>query len=263
MAFAEYIDGLQAVLSRIKHEQAGRIEQAGHMVADSLAAGGIVHVFGTGHSHLVADEAFFRAGGIAAVNPILDERLIFLRGALESTRSERESGLAHSLIAEEGVRAEDIAVIISNSGRNAAPIEMAQEMKARGVKVIAITNVRQSSASPARHPSGLRLYELADVVVDNCVPPGDAILALPGLKSRVGASSTVAGAAIINAIMIEAVAALLRRGEDVPILPSANLEGVSEQTLSEILSRYRGRIKYLDVTGPADKDELEGAEPSR
>lgn len=260
MAFAEYIDGLQAVLSQIKREQAGQIERAGQMVADSLAAGGIVHAFGTGHSHLIANEAFFRAGGIAAVNPILDERLIFLKGALESTRSEQESGLAHSLIAEEEVRAEDIAIIISNSGRNAAPIEMAQEMTVRGVKVIAITNVRQSSASPARRSSGQRLYELADVVVDNCVPPGDALLSLPGLQSRIGPSSTVAGAAIINAIMIEAVAELLRRGEDVPILPSANMEGVTVKTLSEILCRYKGRIKYLDVSGSTDGLDIEGAE---
>lgn len=263
MAFAEYIDGLLAVLSQIKGEQAGHIEQAGHMVADSLAAGGIVHAFGTGHSHLIADEAFFRAGGIAAVNPILDERLIFLKGALESTRSEQESGLAHSLIAGEEIRAEDIAIIISNSGRNAAPIEMAQEMKARRVKIIAITSLRQSSSTPARHSSGLRLYELADVVIDNCVPPGDAILALPGLKSRMGPSSTVAGAAIINAIMIEAVAELLRRGENVPILPSANMEGVSEKTLDEILSPYKGRIKYLDVRGRAEEGEIEEAKPLR
>lgn len=257
MAFAEYIDGLQAVLSRIKDEQAVPIEQASRMVADSLAAGGIVHAFGTGHSHLIADEAFFRAGGIAAVNPILDERLIFLRGALESTRSEQESGLARTLIADEEVRAEDVAIIISNSGRNAAPIEMAQEMKARGVKVIAITNVRQSSIAPARHHSGLRLFEVADVVIDNCVPTGDAILALPGLEARMGPSSTVAGAAIINSIMIEAVAELLRRGETVPILPSANMEGVSEKTLEDILNRYRERIKYLDVGGQVEEGEVE------
>ena len=252
MAFGEYIEGLQAVLSRIMREQAEGIEKAGQLVADALAAGGIVHTFGTGHSHLIADEAFFRAGGIAAVNPILDERLLFLKGALESTRSEQESGLAKSLIEREQVRAEDVAIIISNSGRNAAPIEMALEMKARKVKLIAITNIRQSMASPSRHSSGKRLYEIADVAIDNCVPAGDALLSLDGLEFRVGPSSTVAGAAIINSIIIEAVTELLRRGEAVPILPSANLEGVAEESLSAILRRYQGRIKYLDVE-PDDK----------
>jgi uncharacterized phosphosugar-binding protein len=260
MTFTRYIDGLVAVLNRIKAEQAGPIKKAGRMVADSLAADGIVHAFGTGHSHLIADEAFFRAGGIAAVNPILDERLIFLRGALESTRTEQESGLAHSLLAKEEIRAEDIAILISNSGRNAAPIEMALELKARGVKVIAITNIEQSRMAAARHHSGKRLYELADVAIDNCAPVGDALLDLTGLKTRVGAASTVAGAAVINSIIVEAAAELLRRGMDVPILPSANLEGVTEETLNEVLRRYKGRIKYLDVSDPADGQKMREAQ---
>ena len=253
MAFLQYIEGLQAVLDRIKGEQAANIERAGLLVADSLAAGGVVHAFGTGHSHLIADEAFFRAGGIAAVNPILDERLIFLKGALESTRAERESGLARTLIEGEEVSPEDVAIVISNSGRNAAPIEMALEMKARGVHVIAVTNVGQSRASAPRHSSGKRLYEVADVAVDNCVPAGDALLELPGLNSRVGPSSTVAGAAVINSIIIEAVAELLRRGVAAPVLPSANVEGVAEGTIEEMLSRYKGRIKYVDVGDPAGR----------
>ncbi|HAF21470.1 MAG TPA: hypothetical protein DCK93_00935 [Blastocatellia bacterium] len=261
MSFLEYIDGLQAVLERIKREQRSNIEKAGRLIADSLSAGGIVHTFGTGHSHLIAEEAFFRAGGIAAVNPILDERLIFLKGALESTRSEQESGLARSLIEREQVRAEDVAIIISNSGRNAAPIEMALEMQARGVKVIAITNLEQSRPSASRHSSGKKLYQLADISIDNCVPAGDALLTLPGLSSRIGPSSTVAGAAIINSIIIEAVAELLHRGEQVPVLPSANIEGVSEETLSLILSRYKGRIRYLDVdAGGAGGPELRRSE---
>ena len=120
-------------------------------------------------------------------------------------------------------------------------------MKSRGVKTIAITSVEQSKSSQALHSSGKRLFELADVAIDNCVPPGDALLALPGLAGRIGPSSTVAGAAIINSIMIEAVAESLRRGGDVPVLPSANLDGVSEGKLRELLKRYQGRIRYLDI----------------
>lgn len=257
VSFLEYIDGLQSVLERIKREQTGNIGKAGDLVADALSAGGIVHAFGTGHSHLIADEAFFRAGGIAAVNPILDERLIFLKGALESTRSEQESGFARSLIEREQVRPHDVAIIISNSGRNAAPIEMALEMKARGVKVVAITNLEQSKLSASRDASGKKLFQLADVTIDNCVPAGDALLDLPGLASRIGPSSTVAGAAIINSIIIEAVARLLRRGETVPVLPSANVEGVSEETLRNILAPYKGRIKYLDLDQLAAVDHAE------
>jgi uncharacterized phosphosugar-binding protein len=247
MTFERYVDGLQMVLERIKREQAAKIKQAGQIVADALTAGGVVHTFGTGHSHLIADEAFFRAGGLAAINPILDERLIFLKGALESTLAERESGLARKLIEREQVRPEDAAIIISNSGRNAVPVEMALEMKARGVKVVAITNLEQSRESTARHASGKRLYELADVAIDNCVPSGDALLTLPGLDGRVGPASTVAGSAIINSIMVEAVRELLERGQPVPLLPSANVEGVTEETLRKILRPYKGRIRYLDM----------------
>ncbi len=258
MGFERYVDGLQMVLERIKREQAAKIKQAGQIVAAALSAKGVIHTFGTGHSHLIADEAFFRAGGLAAINPILDERLIFLKGALESTRAEREEGLASELIAREDVRPEDAAIIISNSGRNAVPVEMALEMKARGVKVIAITNLEQSRASSARHASGKRLYELADVAIDNCVPSGDALLPLPGLDGRIGPASTVAGAAIINSIVVEAVSELLQRGEVVPVLPSANVEGVSEETLRDILSPYKGRIKYLDIEAFAAVNHAKG-----
>jgi len=247
MHVENYISELQAVLERIKREQKIAIATAGKLVADTLIADGVIHTFGTGHSHLIADEAFFRAGGIAAINPILDERFVFLKGALESTRAERVSGLAKVLIEQEQVGPNDVAILISNSGRNNVPVEMALEMKNRGVKVIAITSVVQSAASVPLHVSGKRLFEIADVTIDNCVPPGDALLALAGLQSKIGPSSTVAGAAIINSIIIEGVAETIRRGHNVPILPSANIDGVTETTLRELLDRYRGRIRYLDL----------------
>lgn len=247
MSFENYLEGLRAILRRIEREQAENIRLAGRLIAEALNAGGVIHTFGTGHSSLIAEEAFFRAGGVAAVNPILDERLLFLKGALESTRAERESGLARALIEREDIKAQDAAVIISNSGRNAAPVEMASEMKARGVPVIAITNLQQSQLAASRHSSGKRLFELADVVIDNCIPAGDAMLALPGLDSRIGATSTVAGAAVINSIIIEAVSELLRCGEPANVLPSANVEGGTAETLREILSRYSDRVRYLDL----------------
>jgi uncharacterized phosphosugar-binding protein len=246
-AFADYIERLQDILERIKLEQGAAIRKAGGMVAAALARGGVVHAFGTGHSHMVAEEAFYRAGGIVAVNPMLDERLAFFKGALESTRAEREEGYARTLIVREQVRREDVAILISNSGRNSVPVEMAMEMSARGVGVIAITNVRQSCGSASRHPSGKRLYELADVVIDTCVPEGDAVLSLPGLAYPMGPASTVAGAAIINSVIIEAAAALLENGQTVPVLPSANLATTTDEGLLNLLRPYSGRIRYLDA----------------
>ncbi len=253
MAIDEYISGLKKILERIGTEQTENIEGAGRLVAEVILNEGIIHTFGTGHSHIIAEEAFFRAGGIAAVNPILDERLIFFKGALESTRAERESGLALELIKKEDVRAEDASIIISNSGRNAAPVEMALEMKKRGVKIIAITNVEQSRDSKPRHTSGKKLFEIADISIDNCVPEGDALVAIDGLASRTGASSTVGGSAIIHSIVIEALNELIQKGVKPSVLPSANLEGTTIDNLREVLSRYQNRIKFLDLETEFDE----------
>lgn len=253
MRFPDYIAKLKAILDRIAYEQADNIRQAGEIVADSIARGGVVHTFGTGHSHIIAEEAFFRAGGIAAVNPILDERFLFLKGALESTRAEREGGIARQLIGDQNVSAEDTAIIISNSGRNAVPVEMALEMKTRSIPVIAITSLEQSRASTPRHVSGKRLFEIADIAIDNCVPPGDALISIEGIASMTGASSTVAGSAIIHSIVIEALGRLSARGISPPVLPSANLENTKTDTLKEILRPFAGRIRYLDLETDIDE----------
>lgn len=252
MLFPDYIQRLQAVLGRIADEQADNIRQAGRIVADSIANGGIIQTFGTGHSHIIAEEAFFRAGGIAAVNPILDERFLFLKGALESTRAERQPGIARELIENENIGPADAAIIISNSGRNAGPVEMAMEMKNRGVPVIAITSIEQSRASTPRHASGKRLFEIADVAIDNCVPPGDALITIAGMESMTGASSTVAGSAIIHSIIIEALSELVGRGVSPPVLPSANMENTSADTLRDILRPFAGRIRYMDIDTEID-----------
>jgi len=232
-------------LERIKRDQAAAICEAGGLVAESLARDGVVHIFGAGHSHMIAEEAFYRAGGLVAVNPILDERLLFLKGAQESTRTERKEGYARTLLARERIEPADVSIVISNSGRNAVPVEMAMEMNSRGIGVIAITNLSQSTKSTSRHSSGNRLFELARVVIDTCAADGDALLRLPGLDYPIGPSSTVAGAAIVNSIMIEAAAELLRRRQPVAVFPSANLETTTTGTLSQLLEPYHKRIRYL------------------
>ena len=245
MILDEYINGLISILDRIRREQAAHIRAASRIVAETLSNDGIIHTFGTGHSHIIAEEAFFRAGGIAPINPILHESTVFLNGALESTRIERQSGFAASLLANETVNEGDAAIIISNSGRNAAPVEMALEMKARNAKVIAITSLEQSKGSTSRHSSGKRLFEIADVTIDNCVPPGDALVKITG-SGAAGASSTVAGAAIIHSIIVEALIDLSGQGKLPAIFPSANLENTKAMSLQEIIRPYAGRIRLFD-----------------
>lgn len=256
MMSLEYFTLLGGVLSRIEMEQTHAIRAAGILVGESIARGGILHTFGAGHSHMIAEEAFFRAGGLAPVNLILDERLVFLKGAAESTYAERESGYAEVLLAREDIEATDVAIIISNSGRNAVPIEMATGMKARGVRVIAITNLKQSMRSTSRHSSGKRLFETADVVVDNCVREGDATLELPGTPYRVGPMSTVAGAAIINAIVIEAVDWLHKEGRPVPVFSSANVENASDCAMHSAIARWQSRVRLFRAHPEKDAAEV-------
>lgn len=251
MTFLDYLHALEVVLQQIAAQQSDAIRRAGHLAGTALLHDGIIHTFGSGHSHMIAEEAFFRAGGLVPVNAILDERLLFLHGALDSTDAEREPGYAHTILSRENVQPNDVAIVISNSGRNAVPLEMAIELRAIGVKIIAITNMRQSRASSSRHVSHKRLFELADVVIDNCVPVGDAVLALEGIPRKLGPSSTVAGVAIMNSIMIEAAIYLREHGHSVPVLLSANLETATLQSLEKSLAPWSGRIRLMQIAAKA------------
>ena len=247
MAFEAYIEEARRALDRVSREQGGAIRGAAAIVARSLEAGGVLHAFGAGHSHLLAEEAFYRAGGLTAINPILDGRLIFLEGALESTRAEREVGYATRLLDDEDVRPGDAAIVASNSGRNVVPVEMALEFKRRGVGVVAITSLAHSRVVDARHASGRKLFEIADVVIDTGTPVGDASITLPDTTLRMGPLSTILGAAIVNSIIIETAQQLVRAGRQPPVLPSANLDTTTEEDLARALAPYADRIRYIDV----------------
>jgi uncharacterized phosphosugar-binding protein len=251
MAFEVYLEEARRALALLSSSQGASIAAAAGAIAAALEAGGVLHVFGCGHSHLLAEEAFFRAGGLAAVNPILDRRLMFFDGVMASTRAERESGYAARILEHEDVRAVDAAIVVSNSGRNAVPIEMALELRARGLKVIAVTSLAHAQADTTRHPSGKMLHEIADIVVDTGLPAGDAAITLPGSAVKMGPLSTVVGAAVVHAMGIEAAARLVQRGHDPLVLPSANLETTSQADLERTLRRYAGRVRYLDV--PRDR----------
>jgi uncharacterized phosphosugar-binding protein len=244
MAFAEYLDALLALVTRIHREQSDQIRRAAELVADTLAIDGLIHTFGCGHSHLLAEEAFFRAGGLVAVNPIRDRRLMMLAGAVASTQAEREHGLARAILERHVISPGDVGIIVSNSGRNAVPIEMAQEMRARRANVIAITSLAHSRRATSRHRSGNRLFELADVVLDTGVPEGDALVEIPALDRPIGPASTVCGAALVNAVLVEAAAIASARGLRVSVLRSANVDE-GDRELEASLEPYVNRITAL------------------
>lgn len=240
---------LNAVRTALYRIELPPVRAAAQIVSAALEAGGVVHTFGTGHSSLLAQELFYRAGGLVAINPILDPRLGFECGAFESTAFERTTEGADELSEKAGFRAGDAGVIISNSGANALPVEMAIRMKAAGLKVIVLTNVAQSRATTSRHGSGKRLFELADVVLDNHAPVGDAAVDVEGLQVRLGPLSTIVGASILHAVIVEAAEMLAAKGKPPAAFASANAGEVTTDALRRRAEAYQERIRYFRSGG--------------
>lgn len=239
-----YLDDVIALLAEVREHQWPVIERAAELVAGAVESDGLVHVFGTGHSHLLAEEVFYRAGGLAQVNPILIDALMLHAGAARSTRLERLPGLAGAILDDEPVGPNDVLIVISNSGGNAACVEMAQAGVARGIPTIALTSLQHATAAAARSGAGPRLHDVADVVLDNRGRPGDACVELEGLAVAVGPTSTVVGAAMLNAVVVEAVRLVLARGGSPDVFASSNVEG-GDAVNAEVISRYSPRVRSL------------------
>ena len=236
----EYQEKSLEQLNRIVSVQEDLIKQSARWLADCIVNDHIIHTFGTGHSHMIGLELFVRAGGLANVNAMLDTMVLTSEGSRRSAEIERISGLSKIIFDQHKVAEYDIMIIISNSGRNAMPVEMAMIAKEKGIKSIAITSLEQSKKYPSRHPSGKKLYEIADLVLDNCVPPGDGLLEIGG--NLTGAASTLSGIFLINLIATEAMKIASAEGAKLPIFHSQNIDGFSNEELYE---KYASRIKLL------------------
>jgi len=244
-----YLASVRKILDEIDLEQIG---QAADMIAAALRSNGIIHVFGAGHSSLLAQEIFFRAGGLVAVNPMLSSLMSFEGGVVESTEFERRAESAEALTRAAGFRPADAGIVISNSGRNALPVEIALHMKAAGMKVIAVTNLLQSRQANSHHSSGKRLFEIADVVLDNHCPLGDAAVTIKGMSAALGAVSTIAGAALLHASLLNAAELLSREGTPPGAFVSVNLGSGSTDALKKLISPYQQRIRYYRPKGGAN-----------
>lgn len=244
-----YYEQLQQLQQRILIEERSSIRRAAGLVANTLKQDRLLHVFGTGgHSAMGAEEVFFRAGGLVPVNAILDEGVLLAHGALRSTAVERTPGYAHAILDYHGLTEGDVLVIVNAYGINACTIDAALEGRRRGCTTIGVTSVQLQRElppdHPSRHPDKKNLCDLVDVVIDCKVPMGDALLAIPGITQKVGASSTFANAFAMNLLMIEAIAILAEEGINPPIWQSANSPGGDEANRQHI-ARYKHRIKKL------------------
>ncbi len=239
----QYYHLLQDMLDRAFTRQGEAIEKAARQIADTVLSGGMLYTFGTGHGHLLALEVFYRAGGLVRVCPILDERLMLHLSASESSEWERKEGLAAELLRKYPVRAGDTVLIASNSGRNALPVEMAVRCREKGAFVIALTNMHHSSAVAPRNALNLRLFEAADLVLDNMGVLGDACVAAPGGRMT-GPTSTAVGAALLQAIVCRAVEIAGERGREIEYFASSNIDG-GDAVNAAYLEKYKGRIPAL------------------
>lgn len=240
----EYIENVKNIIDKIASEGEAAIESTAQFFSRTLIEGKQIYLFGTGHSHMLAEELFYRAGGLVKIQPLLVEPLMLHVSASESTEAERVEGYAQKLYEEYSMGEGDTVVIISNSGRNGVVVDMALLCKERGLNVIALTNLKHTFAGDSRHKSGKRLCEIADVVLDNFGCVGDASIEVEGIEGKICPTSTVAGALILNAVVARAVEICVQQGFCPEHFASSNIDG-GDEINNAFVEKYKKEIKHL------------------
>ncbi len=240
MMLQGYYEKLFSVLAAIKDTQSEKISSAAELVAHTIKDGGIIHIFGCGHSHLLGLDCFYRAGGLCNVSAMLDTDLMLHNGAAKSSKMEKMSGIAESIFERYCVSDKDTLIVVSTSGKNAVPVEMAKTAKARGVKTIALCSSAYFGDSAIEN----MLHTNCDIYIDNCVPHGDAVMDITGNAAKMGSVSTAAGSFILQALLLEGAEAAAKSGAEVDIYMSGNVEGGSEFNKA-FIKKYLPRIKHL------------------
>jgi uncharacterized phosphosugar-binding protein len=248
-----FIAAARALLDRID-DQAEAIGRVSDACAEAIASGGLVHLFGTGHSRIPVEEMFPRYGSYPGFNPIVELSMTFhtqvvgSNGQRQAMFIERTPGLAEAILANYQLRPTDVMIVFSASGLSAVPIEMALGARERGLTVVAVTSVAQSLAGEAVHERG-RLLDVVDVVLDLGTPAGDALVDIPGLETPVAPGSTLSAVAIVNEIKARTAARLVERGAMTPVITSAAVVGADESTrlfeaaYAEHARRYAGSLR--------------------
>lgn len=241
-AYERYLTQLQELQEELLTEGPA-VEAAADILAECIGHGRLVHVFGSGHSHMMAEEVFYRAGSLMAFNALLDINLTSF-GTLRAGEVERTEGYARIILNSFRVAGDDVVIVVSNSGINAVPIDLAIDAKALGATTIALTSASAYANATSRHSSGKKLAEVCDLTIDSHVPEGDAILGFEGLSSKVAASSTALGATLLNMLIAETVHLMLDRGYRVPALVSMNVPGGDEHNRA-LIEEYGPRLRMM------------------
>lgn len=248
MSADAYRGALARVLDQIWTTQRDAIREGARLMADTVARGGLVHLFGSGHSVLPVQDVFPRYGSYPVFHPLMDARLMWTNvlgsgGAKGVLWLERREGYATVLFENEPIRPGDVMVVFSHGGMNAVGIEVALEARARGLTVVAVTSMDNQRRNAATHSSGKKLSEVADLVIDNCVPARDSLVDVEGWDAPVAAGSTVAFVTIAMAIVAELAPELARRGINPPVFVSPNVPGIPSDNNSRVFAAYERALK--------------------
>lgn len=232
---SEYLTRIIDNLTRIEAEEAAQLEKATRLVADTIKRDGLIFVFGCGHSHLPGLDAFYRAGGLANVSPILDTDLMLHNGAAKSSRMEKMGGIAPEVFRRYCLTGNDMIFIISASGKNQVPVEMAMAARDAGIPSVGIS-------SSNYYDRGGKLHQFVDIPIDCKVPYGDACI--PVGDATMGGLSTSAACFILNSCLIHGSQLALNEGVIPPVYLSGNIDGGREHNVV-LEDRYLGRVKHL------------------
>lgn len=242
----DYIDIVRDLIDKIEEQEGEHMEQCVNLLAECVKSKHSIYTFGASHAGILSEEMFYRAGGLMLMNPIFGREIMLDTAPITHTsHMERLVGYGTELAYDQAdFGSGDVLIAHSVSGRNPVTIEVAMAAHDTGAKVIAITNLTYSRSVTSRHPSGMRLFELADVVLDNHGEVGDAAVAIDGLDQRVSPTSTVVGAVMLNSIVAALVQRLVDDGmEHPPVFYSANLDGGDELN-QRLVDEYRDCIHY-------------------
>ena len=240
MIFEEYYGKLTDILEDIKNTQGEKIKAAAELVAETIKNDGIIYIFGCGHSHLIGLDCFYRAGGLVNVSAMLDTDLMLHNGAAKSSKMEKMSGIAESVFERYCLNDNDTLIVVSTSGKNAVPVEMAKVGKKHNIKTISVVSSDYFEDKPRED----MLYFNSDVFIDNCVPHGDAVMQITGTDVKMGSVSTAASSFILQAVLLEAAENAAKSGKKVPIYMSGNVEGGADYNKA-LIKEYMPRIKHL------------------
>jgi uncharacterized phosphosugar-binding protein len=244
--FQKYLQEVMVLLRRIAEEEESAVQEAAKLMADAVQNGNNIFAFGCTHSSLPIQDIVYRAGGLMLINPIFGPGIAAMdtRPATLSSDLEKIPGYAKALLDNTLLKAGDVLIVVSVSGRNAVPIEMAQLARERGAKVIGLTSRAYTESVTSRHPSGKKMYEFADVVLDNKADKGDAVLETDGMPQKFSPASGVTSIAILQGLVAATIQELLGRGITPPVFLAANVDGGKEYN-ARLLEQYKEHIFYL------------------